>query len=226
MKTVGTRRFFSKRIQDNKEVAEFEQSYGSVSPASNKRQEKRKEILRNRFISLNKIIKSDKLTNQEKLMMYAMNAEYHNTNVERLLNYAGEHCINADLLIYILEDPDVCTTYENTVGFLSQFAQASEFKIKLELARELIEGKWYITAEYDGKKTKFQLVPIDEINELRKSVGLPASQYTYSARNKDQEQEEPVSKPDFVERAPAGDSVDLPEDGFSMPPMDDEPYPF
>lgn len=158
--------------------------------------------------------------------MYAMNSEYHNTNVERLLNYAGEHCLNADLLIYILEDPDVCTTYENTVGFLSQFAQASEFKMKLELARELIEGKWYITAEYDGKKTKFQLVPIDEINELRKSVGLPASQYTYSARNKDQEQEEPVSKPDFVERAPAGDSVDLPEDGFSMPPMDDEPYPF
>lgn len=226
MKTVGTRRFFSKRIRDNKEVAEYEQSYGSVSPVSDKRQEKRKEILRNRFISLNKIIKSDKLTNQEKLMMYAMNSEYHNTNVERLLNYAGEHCLNADLLIYILEDPDVCTTYENTVGFLSQFAQASEFKMKLELARELIEGKWYITAEYDGKKTKFQLVPIDEINELRKSVGLPASQYTYSARNKDQEQEEPVSKPDFVERAPAGDSVDLPEDGFSMPPMDDEPYPF
>lgn len=147
-------------------------------------------------------------------MMYAMNSEYHNTNVERLLNYAGEHCINADLLIYILEDPDVCTTYENTVGFLSQFAQASEFKMKLELARELIEGKWYITAEYDGKKTKFQLVPIDEINELRKSVGLPASQYTYSARNKGQEREEPVSKPDFVESAPAGDSVDLPDDGF------------
>lgn len=226
MKTVGTRRFFSKRIRDNKEVAEFEQSYGSVSPVSDKRQEKRKEILQNRFISLNKIIKSDKLTNQEKLMMYAMNSEYHNTNVERLLNYAGEHCINADLLIYILEDPDVCTTYENTVGFLSQFAQASEFKMKLELARELIEGKWYITAEYDGKKTKFQLVPIDEINELRKSVGLPASQYTYSARNKGQEREEPVSKPDFVESAPAGDSVDLPDDGFSMPPMDDEPYPF
>ena len=186
----------------------------------------RKEILRNRFISLNKIIKSDKLTNQEKLMMYAMNAEYHNTNVERLLNYAGEHCINADLLIYILEDPDVCSTYENTVGFLSQFAQASEFKMKLELARELIEGKWYITAEYDGKKTKFQLVPIDEINELRKSVGLPASQYTYSTRNMDREQEEPVSKPDFVERAPAADSVDLPDDGFSMPSMDDESYPY
>ena len=75
-------------------------------------------------------------------------------------------------------------------------------------------------------RIKFQLVPIDEINELRKSVGLPASQYTYSTRNMDREQEEPVSKPDFVERAPAADSVDLPDDGFSMPSMDDESYPY
>lgn len=88
-------------------------------------------------------------------MMYAMNAEYHNTNVERLLNYAGEHCINADLLIYILEDPDVCTTYENTVGFLSQFAQASEFKMKLELARELIEGNGTLLQNMMGKRQNF-----------------------------------------------------------------------
>ena len=98
--------------------------------------------------------------------------------------------------------------------------------MKLELARELIEGKWYITATYDGRKTKFQLVPIDEINELRKMVGLPVSQYTYGEMQKDQCQEEPVSKPDFVERAPEGDNMDLPEDGFSMPSADDEPYPF
>ena len=73
-------------------------------------------------------------------MMYAMNSEYHNTNVERLLIYAGAHCINPKYLIYLLEDPDVCTTYENTVAFLSQFADASEYRMKLDLARELIEG--------------------------------------------------------------------------------------
>lgn len=61
---------------------------------------------------------------------------------------------------------------------------------------------------------------------MRKMVGLPISQYTYSAMKKDRGQEEPVCKPDFVERAPAGDCIDLPEDGFSMPSMDDEPYPF
>ena len=64
--------------------------------------------------------------------------------MERLLIYAGAHCINANYLIYLLEDPDVCTTYENTVAFLSQFADASEYRMKLDLARALIEGKWYI----------------------------------------------------------------------------------
>ena len=230
MKTVGTRRFFSKRVRDNKKVSEFEQTYGTVSPLSIRSKERQK-ILRNRYISLNKIIESGKLTNQEKLMMYAMNSEYHNTNIERLLNYAGEHCINADLLIYILEDPDVCTTYENTVAFLSQFAQASEFKMKLDLARELIEGKWYITADYNGRNTKFQLVPIEEFNELRAKVGLPISQYTYDTGRKDDGDtggDGSVSEPDFIERAPGGTDgiVDLPDDGFSMPPMDDEPYPF
>lgn len=111
--------------------------------------------------------------------MYAMNSEYHNTHIERLLTYAGAHCINADFLIYILEDPDTCTTYENTVDFLSQFADANEFRMKLNLARELIEGKWYITADYNGQKTKFQLVPIVEINELREKVGLPVSKFSY-----------------------------------------------
>lgn len=50
---------------------------------------------------------------------------------ERLLTYAGAHCINTDYLIYILEDPDTCMTYANTVAFLSQFADASEFRMKL-----------------------------------------------------------------------------------------------
>ena len=113
-----------------------------------------------------------------------MNSEYHNTHIERLLTYAGAHCINADFLIYILEDPDTYTTYENTVAFLSQFADASEFRMKLNLARELIEGKWHITADYNGQKTKFQPVPIDEINELREKVGLPVSKFSYKGEVK------------------------------------------
>jgi len=188
MKTIGTPRFFKKRIKDNAKVKETEARVGQLFPGhGDKKTEKQRErdkILHNRFVSLNKIMESGKLTNQEKLMMYAMNSEYHNTHIERLLTYAGAHCINANFLINILEDPDTCTTYENTVAFLSQFADASEFRMKLDLARELIEGKWYITADYNGRKMKFQLVPIDEINELRKKVGLPVSEFSYKGEVK------------------------------------------
>lgn len=188
MKTVGTSRFFKMRIKDNAKVKETEARVGQLFPGhgdkKTERQRERDKILHNRFMSLNKIMESGRLTNQEKLMMYAMNSEYHNTYIERHLTYAGAHCINADFLIYILEDSDTCTTYENTLAFLSQFADASEFRMKLNLARELIEGKWYIIADYNGQKTKFQLVPIDEINELREKVRLPVSKFSYKGEVK------------------------------------------
>lgn len=238
MKTVGTRRFFEKRIKDNAVAKATESRVGQLFPAhsdgKSERQKERDKILRSRFITLNNVIKSDRLTNQEKLMMYAMNSEYHNTNVERLLTYAGAHCINANYLIYILEDPDICTTYENTVAFLSQFADASEYRMKLNLARELIEGKWYITADYNGHMTKFQLVPIEEFNELRKAAGLPVSKFSYKEDDDPfpddkHDGEEVPQKPDFVESIGSGSyaDVDIPDDGFEIPPMDEEiEYPF
>ena len=210
MKTVGTKRFFLKRIKDNAEAKETEKRVGQLFPGhgdgKSERQKERDKILHNRFMSLNNILKCDRLTNQEKLMMYAMNTEYHNTHIERLLNYAGSHCINANYVIELLEDPDICTTYENTIDFLNQFANPSEFRMKLNLARELIEGKWYITADYNGKETKFQLVPIDEINELRNAVGLPVSEFVYKGKKKlahkdddTEEEEENLKEPDFAE---------------------------
>ena len=237
MKTVGTKRFFLKRIKDNAEAKETEKRVGQLFPGhgdgKTEWQKERDKILHNRFMSLNNILKCDRLTNQEKLMMYAMNTEYHNTHIERLLNYAGSHCINANYVIELLEDPDICTTYENTIDFLNQFANPSEFRMKLNLARELIEGKWYITADYNGKETKFQLVPIDEINELRKAVGLPISEFVYKGKktkkfgrkNEDaEEEEENLKKPDFVEDVSAdsyGD-IDIPDDDFEMPDLDDD----
>lgn len=236
MRTVGTKRFFEKRIRDNAEVKKIENNVGQLFPcrgnSRTERQRERDKILRNRFISINNIIKSTRLTNQEKLMMYAMNSEYHNTNVERLLIYAGAHCINANYLIYLLEDPDVCTTYENTVAFLSQFADASEYRMKLDLARELIEGKWYITADYNGRTTKFQLVPIEEFNELRKIAGLPISEFSYGdvkSKKLDRGQnDEMPCKPAFVESisSDSGTNIDIPEDGFSPPENEEEDYPF
>ena len=74
MKTVGTSRFFKKRIKDNAKVKETEACVGQLFPGhgdkKSERKRERDKVLHNRFISLNKIIECGRLTNQEKLMMY------------------------------------------------------------------------------------------------------------------------------------------------------------
>jgi hypothetical protein len=201
MKRIGTKEFFKKRVKDNQEAKKIEERVGQLFPNHGGKktewQKERDRILRNRFMSVNSILQNSDLTNQEKLIMYAMNGEYHNTNIERLLVFAAQHCIHADFLIYILEDPNVCTTYENTVGFLDQFANASEFRMKLNLARELIDGKWYITADYNGKETKFQLVPIDEFNELRRAAGLPVSEFYYKGESSEPAERETADDSEY-----------------------------
>ena len=137
-------------------------------------------------------------------MFFAMNGEFRDTFVEKLLSEASRYCINADLLIYILQDPNVCDTYDNMIAFLDQFVNPSEFKLKLQFARELIAGRWYISADYNGKKTKFQLVPIDELNELREKVGLPPSSFHYKEKK-------------VMHGGMASEHYDYPDDGFEMP---------
>ena len=216
--------FWEKRKSDMEKVKEFEKETGvQLFPGHYDKldevQRKRREVLKNRYLSLNDIIQNMHLTNQQKLMMYAMNGEYHNTYIERLINFAGHHCLNAEFVIYMLENPDVCTTYENTVDFLNEYANPSEARMKLDLARELIEGKWYVMGKYKGRETKFQLVPIDEINELRQKVGLPISKFTYDKKAPEEpkipKEEEPMHTPEFVEHATEGGSnVIFEDDGF------------
>ena len=122
------------------------------------------------------IINSKILTNQEKLALYAFYSDYHGKDMEKLLNFAGDKNINANLLIDLVESAKENGSIANVENMLRQFAKPSLVRAKLDFAKELIAGEWYITAEYNGKPTKFTLVPIDEINLLRKAIDLPELQ--------------------------------------------------
>lgn len=130
--------------------------------------------LSGRALSVQEILKNTKLTNQEKIALYAFNSPYRNTDLERLLNYAGDECPDANWLIALLEDPEFCNNYENVKNLIRQCAKASEWKMKQRLAEELISGKWFISANYNGVMTKFQLVPIEEVNQMRTALGMRA----------------------------------------------------
>ena len=249
MQRIGTKKFFGKKLHDIEEAKKIEERTGKLFPdsldlrynpedESTKRKRERNRILKNRFEYLNRLIESDAFTNQEKLMLFAANGNFQYTKMEKYLKYAARYCINANFLIYLLQgsNPNVCDNYTNMVNFLDQFRDASEFRMKLDLARELIEGKWYITAEYNHRITKFQLVPIEEFNELREKVGLPVSQFHYKEVS-DQNSEDSDGDPDSADAeleqemvaavegqaiAASQDNIDLPDDGFDFDYYDDD----
>ena len=244
MKRIGTKKFFEKRRKDIEEVKEIEKKTGKLFPdctelmynpedTTTVRKRERNRILRNRFETLNRVIESDEYTNQEKLMLFAINGNFRHGFMQYYLEHAAKYCINANFLVYFLQgtNPNVAETYDNMINFLNMFLCPSEFRMKLDLARELIEGKWYITADYNGKKTKFQLVPIEEFNELRERVGLPVSQFHYkgdaAAENEKgsglDAEEEKAAVLDMMHQAAETDRYDYPDDDFEVA---DEELPF
>ena len=117
----------------------------------------------NRRKSIELLLSEDKLSNRAKLALYAGWHEYHGTEMEDLLNYAGDHCLDANYVIRLLEKPDVANNYQNVRGFLRQACKASEARMKREAAKELIAGEWFVIAEYNGKPCRFQMFPVEEL---------------------------------------------------------------
>lgn len=117
----------------------------------------------NRRKSIELLLSEDKLSNRAKLALYAGWHEYHGTEMEDLLNYAGDHCLDANYVIRLLEKQDVANNYQNVRGFLRQACKASEARMKREAAKELIAGEWFVIAEYNGKPCRFQMFPVEEL---------------------------------------------------------------
>lgn len=132
------------------------------------------EMNSNRKKSIEMLLADQTLSNTAKLALYAGWHEYHGTELEDLLNYAGDHCLDANYVIRLLEKPDAANNYQNVRGFLRQACKASEARIKREAAKELIAGEWYVIARYNGKPCRFQMMPVEELvlfeNALREDL--------------------------------------------------------
>lgn len=137
------------------------------------------DYLTGRALSVQEVLMDNRLTNQEKIALYAFNSPYRNTDMERLLNLAGDECVDANWLISILEMPDICKNYENLRDLIRQCSKASEWAMKKQLAEELIRGEWFITALYEGQETKFQLVPVSELKEIWEILDLEDKDFEY-----------------------------------------------
>ncbi len=126
-----------------------------------------KEIYGNQLTSINELLEDKSISNQVKLSVYAASREPKGSEMEELLNFAGDNGIDAEYVIRLLENP-THHSYRIMRNFLRQAYKGSEARIKREAARELIAGEWYVIAEYDGKPCQFRMLPVDELLTFQK----------------------------------------------------------
>lgn len=124
----------------------------------------------NRIKSLNMLLADEHMDNQTKLSTYAFWYFHDDPEMEDLLVFAGEHGINANYVIRLLEKPEEFRNYRTMRGFLKQVQMASEAHIKREAAQELLCGEWKVVAEYCGKECEFKMVPVEELENFRKCL--------------------------------------------------------
>ena len=175
---TATEKLFKHRCKDTDTYNEMVEETGNKE-AVDKVVKDRKEAAAMEIASLKN------LSNSEKIALYAHMGRYKNQEMESLLNLAGNSCINAEFLIRALENGDTINNYENMRDFIRQMAKPSEVILKQQFAEELIQGQWYVMVECNGKKKKYQLMPVDEY-KLIKSIVL-GEDYKEEQTEKDDE---------------------------------------
>lgn len=107
--------FFKLRYEDEKAADEK----CITKKLKNRTQITEAEIKENREKSIKELLDAQ-ISNQAKLALYAGMHEYHGTEMEDLLNFAGDHGLEAKYVIQLLERPGEYNNYENVRGFLRQ----------------------------------------------------------------------------------------------------------
>lgn len=109
-------------------------------------------------------------TNEEKYLKYMLLTPGMDRDFMKTLNGAAELGLNAKIVIELLEQPAENFNREMFEAYVSQIHKATEYNLKLELAEELIRGEWYIVSEINGSRQKYQLVPLEKIEEIKKQL--------------------------------------------------------
>ena len=113
------------------------------------------------------LLENNEMDNQTKLTTYALWYFHGDPEMEALLTYAGDYCIDANYVIQLLEQPKEYQNYRTIHSFLKQALSASEAHIKKQTVKELLCGDWQAVANYCGKPCHFRLVPVEEIQTFK-----------------------------------------------------------
>ena len=145
-------------------------------------QKLRRRIYANQGIfTIEELLSYDGLTNSEKLALYAFSTKHFSKEKREILEMASKHGINAEYVIRILESYLVSKETKDAFMEALKLATAeSEYAMRMQFAKELLWNQWCIEAEYNGKKTEFQLVPVQELVQLKLELSDLAFRVQYN----------------------------------------------
>lgn len=134
--------------------------------------QKNDEIELDRQKKVQKLLSKEcEFDNQAKLSYYALITPTMPKYIVSLLQKAIENGVDANILITLMEVPEESFRFEIVENYISIAHKNNAANLKLELAKDLIAGKWYIEAKnQNGQKERYQLFPMSEIKEFHESL--------------------------------------------------------
>lgn len=115
------------------------------------------------------LLQSDS-SNEEKYIKYLLLTPGMPRDYMKTFAGASELQLNADVVIELLEQPRESFNKEMIEAYVSEVHKGTEYNLKKELADELIRGDWYIMSDINGRPQKYQLLPVEYLDNIRKRL--------------------------------------------------------
>ena len=126
--------------------------------------------------------------------------------------------MDANLLIQWVESLGDEQDFKQIKNALRQFAKPTEYKLKYELAWELLLGYWQVEFYKDGVPTRFRLIAESDIEKIREKLGLSESAFTYhdyvtyeNVSDKKEEKEETMVKKKIQDKLQENKQIEAPK---------------
>ena len=120
--------------------------------------------------NISKILMSTEISNEEKYLRYILITPGLSDDFRDILFSASELGLDANVIIELLEQPKESFNKEVIEAFVSKVRKGTEYNLKQELAEELVKGQWYISVMENNVQKKLQLIPIDDLVDMKKKI--------------------------------------------------------
>ena len=148
-------------------------------------------------------------SNEVKYLKYMLITPGIPSDYLKTLNGCADMGIDANVIIQLLERPADSFNKEIIEAYVSRAHKGVAYDYKQKLAEELLMGNWYVTAKVNGKQTKHQLVPWDDILAVKtrleeiaeilttKSINDDVSDYVTNEAEKNSGEQEEARREDI-----------------------------